>query len=62
MAEGLTMTKLEAVEILENELRCVNTKTCDRGECKNCPLVMDEDDIRDALTIAINQLRRADDE
>lgn len=53
------MTRAEAIEVLENELQCVTTKTCDRGECRNCPLVMDEDDIRDALELAINHLMRA---
>lgn len=57
----LTMTKAEAVKILETELRCVNTNTCNRSECRNCSLVMDEDEIRAALTLAIRTLKMDDD-
>lgn len=48
---------MTTVEILENELRCVqraSTKRCDR-ECENCDLLMDTDDIAKAYITVMDK-------
>ena len=50
------MTNEKAVEILKNELACVQNTNCERSECKNCYLVMPEKEITKALNMAIQAL------
>ena len=50
-------TPQRAVEILKNEMACVLSKECVRTECKNCALVMNENEILDALNMAIEVLQ-----
>ena len=52
--EGNMDTK-RAIEILKNEIECINTD-CERMECRMCPLVMSTDDILCALSMAIKAL------
>lgn len=50
------MTKKEAIEILRNEMRCVEASdTCGR-DCRNCPLVREQEDVMQAYKIAIKAL------
>ncbi len=51
------ITHQRAVEILKNEMACVLSKECERTECKNCTLVMNENEILDALNMAIEVLQ-----
>lgn len=51
------MAPQRAVEILKNEIACVLSKECERTECKNCTLVMNENEILDALNLAIEVLQ-----
>lgn len=51
------ITHQRAVEILKNEIACVLSKECERTECKNCTLVMNENEILDALNLAIEVLQ-----
>ena len=48
------MTYEKAADIIRNEIRCV-MNNCDRN-CHDCPLVLPERDIVEALGIAINAL------
>lgn len=50
------MTPKEAIEIIENERKCVATN-CDR-DCGKCPLVREEKDILNAFDMAIEALKR----
>lgn len=49
------MKTKRAIEILRNEIECVNTD-CIRAECRDCRLVMSTDDILEALNMAIKAL------
>lgn len=49
------MTPEEAIKIIKNEIKCVETD-CIRSECRDCPLVMSEQDILTALNMAIEAL------
>ena len=53
----MSMTREEAIDILENEKMCVNNETCQREECATCSLVMDKDKILTALDMALSALR-----
>ena len=54
------MTNKEAIEILENELRCVEqADTCNR-DCRNCPLVREQEDVTTAYKIAIKKMKEKD--
>ena len=53
----MSMTREEAIDILENEKMCVNNETCQREECATCSLVMDKDKILTALDMALTALR-----
>ena len=51
------MTKKEAIEILENEMKCVETSdTCGR-DCLHCSLVREQSDVMEAYRIAIKALK-----
>ena len=50
------MTPQQAIEVLKTEIQCVRNKNCDRSECKNCHLVMQEQDILEAYEMAIQAL------
>ena len=52
------MNAKRAIEILHNEIECVNTD-CVRTECRDCQLVMPKDDILEALNMAIKALERS---
>ena len=46
------MSYLEAIEIIQNEARCVRTaRTCDR-QCEHCDLLREDDDILMAYATA----------
>lgn len=52
------MTKKQAIEIIENEIRCVQRANyCDR-DCANCPLVRKDEDILSAYAMAIKALEK----
>lgn len=52
------MTKDKAIEILENEMKCVESSdTCGR-DCLHCPLVREQSDVMEAYKFAIKALRR----
>ena len=53
----MSITREEAIDILENEKMCVNNETCQREECATCSLVMDKDKILTALDMALTALR-----
>ena len=50
------MTLQQAIEVLKTEIQCVQNINCDRSECKNCHLVMQEQDILEAYEMAIEAL------
>ena len=50
------ISRQAAIDALRNELKCVLRKDCDRAVCKTCDLVMNEADIIEALTMAIDVL------
>ena len=57
---GEKMTTKMAIELMENELHCVQTASqnlCDR-ECDKCPLVRNTDDIIKAYGMAIKALEK----
>ena len=56
------MTNNEAIKILRNEIKCVMRHDCNRSECSACDLVMNEEDILEAYEVAIDALRRFDDD
>ena len=51
-------TNKRAIEILKNELACVDNPDCNREECRNCQLVMQEHEITGALHMAIEALEQ----
>lgn len=58
------MTRQRAIDILSNELKCVERNddvNCDR-KCESCDLVMDADEIKDAYNFAIKILQEPEDE
>ena len=55
MSDNL-ISRQVAIDALRNELKCVLRKDCDRAVCKTCDLVMNEADIIEALTMAIDVL------
>ena len=58
------MTTYKAKEIMENELRCVQTASinrCDRN-CGICPLLRDTDEIIKAYSFVIKLLEREEDD
>lgn len=42
-----------AIQVLENELECVNRDECDRECCARCDLAMDKADVLEALDLAV---------
>ena len=56
------MTNSEAIRILCNEIKCVKRPDCERSGCGMCDLAMNEEDILEAYEIAIDALRRMDDD
>ena len=53
----MSMTREEAIKVLENERACVLNDTCQRAECANCALVMETEDVLSALDLALTALR-----
>ena len=56
------MTRQRAIDILSNELKCIERNdgvNCDR-KCESCDLVMDADEIKDAYNFAIKILEQED--
>lgn len=53
------MDRREAIKIIRNEIQCVLTADACGRDCKNCPLVLPEDKIINALELAIETLKRA---
>jgi hypothetical protein len=51
------MTNEEAIAVLENEITCIKTTTCDRSRCKDCHLVLPESSVLKALDMAILSLK-----
>ena len=51
------MTREEAINVLENEKKCVLRDSCERSECASCDLVMPIERILYAYDIAIAALR-----
>ena len=58
------MTDLKAIEIIENEILCLNRRAankCNGGEdCATCVLVLPDTAIRQAYALAIERLKSAD--
>ena len=58
------MTKLKAIEIIENEILCLNRRAankCNGGEdCATCVLVLPDTLIRQAYAMAIERLKSSD--
>ena len=53
----MSITREEAIKVLENERACVLNDTCQRAECANCALVMETEDVLSALDLALTALR-----
>ena len=47
-----------AIEVLKNEIRCVQSTHCIREECRYCSLVLPEHFIVEALELAIKALEK----
>ena len=43
------MTREEAINVLENEKKCVLRDSCERSECASCDLVMPIERIKESL-------------
>lgn len=55
------MTVKRAIELLKNERACVETDACDHS-CDDCLLAGNQDEIVEALDMAMDALRRMADE
>ncbi|MBP3888478.1 MAG: hypothetical protein J6F30_12685 [Cellulosilyticum sp.] len=55
------MTNKEAIEIIRNEIKCVNNDSCKRKECAECNLVMEsKEPIIEAFNKAIEALEKTE--
>lgn len=52
------MTNYDAINLINNEITCIQSTKCKREECANCSLVMPEKDILEALSMAIHALEK----
>lgn len=52
------MTNYDAINLINNEILCIQSTKCKREECARCNLVMPEDDILEALSMAIYALKK----
>ena len=53
-----TITSQKAIDLINNEIACIKSTQCKREECNTCHLVMPEDDILEALNMAIEALKK----
>ena len=53
-----TITSQKAIDLINNEIKCIKSTQCKREECNTCHLVMPEDDIIEALNMAIKALKK----
>lgn len=48
----------QAIDIISNEIKCVQSTNCLREECSKCDLVMQTNEILEALNMAIEALQK----